>query len=88
MKKILVSLMVLVALSSLNGMYAQKTQQKTQQKTAYEKRIEQIQKEAARKLGYSDVNSVVVTELFNGSLGYYTAPPHSGLIKKTNHPEL
>ena len=35
-------------------------------KTAYEKRIEQIQKEAAKKLGYSTYNDFVAVMLFDG----------------------
>ncbi len=44
--------------------------------TAYEKRIEQIEKEAAQKLGYSQMNDIVVLMLMDGAIdalyGYNT----------------
>lgn len=38
----------------------------SQQKTAYEKRVEQIEKEAAQRLGYSQMNDIVSLLILDG----------------------
>ena len=52
-------------------LFAFSNQAVAQSKTAYQKRMEQIDKELAQKFGYSEPNNIVALEILNGMTDYY-----------------